>query len=161
MNLRTKLEPILPFTVGHPHSQATYTRVAWKPNKFVVNAVNHVAPHTLSLQGGTASSNHLSVVSSIKKTLGFQPFLTRGETSFVPDFVPKRMHKGRVHGPTFRLGGESRIFFPKPPNSVKHVKGLHQRFHGTLSECLMILSCHLTAEPAKGRRLPASCGADP
>src|SRR6516165_9400802 len=42
MNLRTKLEPILPFTVGHSHRQTTYTRTAWKPNKFVVNAVNHV-----------------------------------------------------------------------------------------------------------------------
>ena len=66
---------------------------------------------------------HLPVLSGIKKTLSFQPFLTRGETSFVPDFVPKRTHKSRVQGPTFRLGGESRIFFPKPPNSVKHVKG--------------------------------------
>ena len=66
---------------------------------------------------------HLPVFSGIKKILSFQPFLTRGERSFVPDFVPKRMHKGRVQGPTFRLGGKSRIFFPKPPNSVKHVKG--------------------------------------
>src|SRR6516164_11546370 len=64
MNLRTKLEPILPFTVGHSHRQATYTRVAWKPNKFVVNAVNHVAPHSLSFHGGTASSNPFHSASS-------------------------------------------------------------------------------------------------
>ena len=41
MNPRAKLEQTLPFTVGHSHRQTTYTRTGWKPNKFVVNAVNH------------------------------------------------------------------------------------------------------------------------
>src|SRR5215472_17039449 len=46
---------------------------------------------------------HLPVLSAIKKTRGFQAFLTRGDTSFVRDFVPERMHKSRVQGPAFRL----------------------------------------------------------
>jgi hypothetical protein len=36
---------------------------------------------------------HLPVLSGLKKTLGFEPFLARGDTSFVPDFVPERRAK--------------------------------------------------------------------
>ena len=57
MSLRTKLEQMLPFTVGRSHRQATYTRVAWKPNKFVVNAVNHA-----DLIAGVSISSPISLL---------------------------------------------------------------------------------------------------
>src|SRR5215472_3118965 len=36
---------------------------------------------------------HLSALARYQKKLSFQPFLTRGEASFVPDFVPEGRHK--------------------------------------------------------------------
>ena len=57
MNPRAKLEQTLPFTVGHSHRQTTYTRTAWKPNKFVVNAVNHV-----DLIAGVSVSSPISLL---------------------------------------------------------------------------------------------------
>ena len=93
MNLRTKLEQTLPFTVGHSHRQATYTRVAWKPNKFVVNAVNHVAPHSLSLHGGTASSNPTLGSFGLSKNTRYSAILGERTNAFCPRFCPREEGK--------------------------------------------------------------------
>jgi hypothetical protein len=163
------MPPILPSTVPTVSASATLP-ISWLnplPHPITVYASHPPSPTTAqhSLPGGalppyrgrsftgrTSSASPdalgprvrilLSVLAAYQKTLGFQPFLTKSETSFVPDFVPKRTHKSRVQGPTFRLGGESRIFSRSRRMALSMLRAV-SRFHGTLSECLMIASCHL------------------